>query len=103
MLKNFFLFIFAISALFFVTSLSAIADDDKCAQVFEMNCAECHEIERGCELFGQSKEEWVELFEFMKDMGADIPKDEFDLLSECLVKPGDAVKKVCPKESLIKK
>ena len=95
MLKNFFLLIFALSALFFITSLSAQADDNKCAQVFEMNCGECHEIERGCELFGQSKEEWVELFKFMEDMGADIPEDEMNLLSECLVKPGEAVKNVC--------
>lgn len=96
MLKNIFLFIFSVSALFLVTSLSAIASDDaECARVFEMNCGECHEIERGCELFGQSKEEWVELFEFMEDMGADIPADEQNLLSECLVKPSEAVKKVC--------
>ena len=95
MLKNFVLLVFAISAIFFVTSLSVHADDDKCAQVFEMNCGECHEIERGCELFGQSKKEWVELFDFMKDMGADIPDDELELLSEGLVNPSDAVKQVC--------
>ena len=95
MLKNFFLFILAISALFLVASLSVQADDNKCAKVFEMNCGECHEIERGCELFGQSKEEWVELFEFMEDMGADIPEDELNLLAECLVKPGEAVKNEC--------
>lgn len=95
MLKNFILLICAISALFFVVSVSVYADDDKCAQVFEMNCGECHEIERGCELLGQSKEEWVELFEFMEDMGADIPEDELTLLSECLDKKNEAVKKVC--------
>ncbi len=95
MLKNFILCIFAVFALFFVISLSAQADDTECARVFEMNCGECHEIERGCELFGQSKEEWVELFEFMEDMGADIPENELNLLSECLVTPGEAVKQVC--------
>ena len=95
MLKNFFLLICGVSAVFFVTSLSVFADDTKCAKVFEMNCGECHEIERGCELLGQSTKEWVELFAFMKDMGADIPEDELTLLSECLVKPGEAVKKVC--------
>ena len=95
MSKNLFLFIFAVCALSFVTSLSVFAEDDKCAQIFEMNCGECHEIERGCELLGQTKEEWVELFEFMKDMGADIPEDELNLLSECLVTPSDAVKRVC--------
>ena len=95
MVKNMFLFIFAVSALFLVTSLSAATDDTKCAQVFEMNCGECHEIEKGCELLGQSTEEWVKLFDFMKDMGAEIPDDELTLLSDCLVKPGEAVKKVC--------
>ena len=97
MLKNFFVLIFVASTVFFVTSLSVFADDNKCAQVFEMNCAECHDIDRGCELLGQSKEEWIKLFEFMKEMGADIPDDELTLMAECLVKPGEAVKNVCPK------
>ena len=95
MFKNVILCIFAVSTLFFITSLSVNADDTECAKVFEMNCGECHEIERGCELLGQSTKEWVELFEFMIDMGADIPDDELTLLSECLVKPGEAVKHVC--------
>lgn len=95
MLKNLFLLIFAVSAVFFVSSLSAFADDTECARVFEMNCGECHEIERGCELFGQSKEEWIELFKFMEEMGADIPENELNLLAECLVKPGEKVKQVC--------
>ncbi|GAB4336202.1 MAG: hypothetical protein Kow0089_06290 [Desulfobulbaceae bacterium] len=95
MLKNFFLMIFGLSILFFISSLSVNAGEDKCARVFEMNCGECHEIERGCELFGQSKEKWLELFEFMEDMGADIPEDEMNLLSDCLVSPSRAVKDVC--------
>ena len=95
MFKNFFLLITVIAALSFVASFSAFADEKKCAQVFESNCAECHEIERGCKLLGQFTKEWEDLFDYMKSMGADIPNDELKLLSECLVNPDEAVKKVC--------
>ena len=98
MLKNSFLLICLVAAVFFALTFPVVGDENKCAKVFEMNCAECHDIDRGCELLGQSKKDWVELFEFMEQMGADIPDDEQKLLSECLVKPGEAVKKVCPQK-----
>jgi cytochrome c2 len=97
MLKNFFLLISSIYLLIFFNVLPIFADDNKCAKVFENNCAECHEIDRGCELLGQSKKEWKKLFEFMVAMGADIPDDEKTLLTNCLNKPDDGVKETCKK------
>lgn len=95
MLKNFSLLILAISLLFIVNALSVSAKDNSCAKVFSSNCAECHEIDRGCELLGQSQKEWKELFEFMEDMGADIPDDEKKLLLDCLNKQDDGIKTTC--------
>lgn len=97
MLRIILVMIVTIATFSCVVSLAALADGNKCSQVFELNCAECHEIQRGCELLGQSKDEWLNLFDFMKDMGADIPGDELELLSECLVQPDESVKKVCGK------
>lgn len=95
MLKNFPLLIMVIFLIFIVNALSVSAEDDKCAQLFNSNCAECHELERGCERLGQSKEEWVKLFEFMEGMGADIDNQTF--LVDCLNKPDDGVKAACKK------
>ena len=93
--KNFSLLVLAIFLLFIVGALSVSAEDNRCAKVFNSNCAECHELERGCELLGQSQKEWKELFEFMEDMGADIPDDEKTLLLDCLNKPDDGIKTTC--------
>ncbi len=95
MAKNFLLLILVVSFLFIINALSVSAQDDKCAPLFNSNCAECHELERGCELLGQSQKEWKELFEFMEDMGADIPDDEKTLLLDCLNKPDDGIKTTC--------
>ena len=94
MTKNIFLLILVVFLLFIVHALSATAEDSKCAQLFENNCAECHEIERGCELLGQSQKEWAELFDYMEDMGADVDRE---LLLGCLEKPGEAIKALCTK------
>lgn len=97
MLKNIFLTGFAIVAVFFVSSLSAETGGSQCGPFFEVNCGECHEVKKACDLFGITKEEWQEVFTAMKEMGADIPEEDLKLLSECLVNPGDEMKKVCGK------
>ena len=97
MLKNFFLLITSIYLLISFNIIPIFAEENKCAKVFEINCAECHEIDRGCERLGQSKEELAKLFDFMEAMGADIPDDEKTLLTDCLNKPDDGVKETCKK------
>ncbi len=90
------LLILVLFLLFIVNTLSSISAEDKnCASVFAGTCAECHELDRGCELLGQSQKEWKELFEYMEEMGADISKDEQTLLSNCLNKPDDETKAEC--------
>ncbi len=95
MVKNSTLLILVLFLFFIVNALSVSAEDDKCVQLFNTNCAECHELDRGCELLGQSKQEWEELFEFMEGMGADI--DQQPLLIDCLNKPDEGVKASCKK------
>jgi len=95
MFKNFLLLVLVVFLLFIVNSLSVSAEDKSCAQVFENNCQECHELSRGCELLGQPPKEWKELFKFMEDMGADLPEAEHALLVDCLSKPDDATKTLC--------
>ena len=83
--------------LFIVNALSLSAEDNRCAPIFNSNCSACHALERGCNLLGQSEKEWIELFQFMEEMGADIPDDEKKLLIECLTKPDDTIKAKCQK------
>ena len=97
MLKDFSLLILVVFLLFIVNALSVSAEGNKCAPVFESNCQECHELERGCEQLGQSQKELKELFEFMEEMGADISDDEQALLIDCLNKPDDGIKVTCQK------
>jgi len=95
MLKDFSLLILVVFLLFIVNALSVSAEDNRCEPLFTSNCAECHELDRGCELLGQSPKEWKELLEFMEEMGADIPEDEQTLLLDCLGKPDDTIKAAC--------
>ena len=95
MSKNILLLILGSFLLFIVHALSVSAKDNRCAPLFNSNCAECHELERGCELLGQSEKEWIELIEFMEEMGADIPEEEQKLLLDCLRKPDDTIKETC--------
>jgi len=95
MLKNFSLFILVVFLIFIVNALSVSAKDNRCAPLFNMNCAECHELARGCGLLGESPKEWKELLEFMEEMGADIPEEEQALLIDCLSKPDDTIKEAC--------
>lgn len=96
MTKRFSILIIVLLHIAIVGVLSAPADNmSECVKVFESNCAECHDIDRGCELLGQPEKEWKALFDFMEEMGADLPDDEKNLLINCLSQPDEAVKKTC--------
>ena len=81
--------------LFSVYTLSASAEDNKCAKLFNSNCAACHDLDRGCKRIGQSPKDWLELFKFMEEMGADIPEDEQTVLLDCFNKPDEGIKEKC--------
>ena len=95
MFKNFLLLSLGVGSVFFVNALSVSADKNNCADTFTTNCEECHELERACKLLGQSEKEWIELFDYMEEMGADIPGNERKILLDCFIKPDDGVKREC--------
>ncbi|MBU0483037.1 MAG: hypothetical protein KKB30_00810 [Proteobacteria bacterium] len=97
MIKNLPLLALIFFLLFTVNAISVSAQDNECATLFATACSECHEIEKGCDLLGQSKKEWHELFEYMESMGAEISDEIEEKLLACLVIPGDAIKALCKK------
>jgi len=90
------LLLILVSFLLFITSaLSISSENNICAETFTNNCSACHEIDRACKLLGQSQKDWTELFEYMEEMGADIPDNEKTILLDCLKKPDAGITTEC--------
>lgn len=95
MVRKILMLILAGSLLFLIHSLSVSAEETNCGIMFKKTCTQCHDLNRGCELLGQSEKEWDKLLNFMVDMGADFEDAERARLIQCLSGQDEGVKAEC--------
>ena len=95
MIKNLPLLIVVLFLLITANVINVSAQDNGCADLFNSNCAECHELKRGCDLLGQSVPAWMELFDYMRSMDAEISEEDQATLLKCLSNPTKDIVAIC--------
>ena len=78
-----------------LASPAPIRAEGQCAKLMNSICLGCHNQDKFCERLGATEKQWQSLIKWMIANGADLEKDEVDLLVSCLSEPADEAKKTC--------
>ncbi|MBU0675070.1 MAG: hypothetical protein KJ950_10540 [Proteobacteria bacterium] len=89
------LFLMILVAGVFFWQAGAVAAESRCTEILGDTCLNCHGEEKFCPLLGKSLKFWKATLDLMEANGAELSKDEFALVAECLSLPAPEAKAFC--------
>lgn len=85
----------ALTTFFFILSTSVSFADRTCSTLLAGECVGCHAKDNFCRNAGKSEKYWGGMLGLMESNGADLTKNEFKNLKECLSAPTEEVTNIC--------